>query len=129
MEPFLIVVLVAAAAVALFLWTRRRANPPPAPGEPSRNTPTPEQQVLDRNTVLGRTRAFDPTNWDDTPDGSEEDGADTPEDGPVDGPVGEDLPRFFDYVIRVAMRYGPLRPLVRLVEPLSGMAVRAGSPF
>jgi aminoglycoside/choline kinase family phosphotransferase len=38
----------------------------------------------------------------------------------------QDLPRFFHYVNRVAMRYGPLRPLARLVEPLSGMAVTAG---
>jgi len=41
----------------------------------------------------------------------------------------QDLPRFFGYVQRVAMRYSPLRPLVRLLEPLSGAAVRAGYTF
>ena len=40
-----------------------------------------------------------------------------------------DLPRFFGYATRVANRYGPLRPLLRLLEPLSGMAVRAGYTF
>jgi N-acetylmuramate 1-kinase len=31
-----------------------------------------------------------------------------------------DLPRFFDYAHRVARRYGVLRPLSRLIEPLMG---------
>ena len=64
--------------------------------EPRRPAPPPEPQVLDRNTVLGRNRVFDPTNWDNTPDGSEEDGPDQPEDEPDADPGGEDLPRFFD---------------------------------
>ncbi len=46
--------------------------------------------------MLGRNRVFDPTNWDDTPDGSEEDGPDAPDEEPVGGPVAEELPRFFD---------------------------------
>ena len=104
METLVIVILVAVAAIAVFLWTRRRANPPPAgsgepsraPVEPRRLVPPPEPQVLDRNTVLGRNRVFDPTKWDDTPDGLEEDGADQPEEDPAAGPGGEDLPRFFD---------------------------------
>lgn len=104
METLVIVVLVAVAAVAVFGWRRRRANPPPADAaelsrtrvEPRRLSPPPEPQVLDRSTVLGRNRAFDPTNWDDTPDGSEEDGADEPDEEPAEGPGGEDLPRFFD---------------------------------
>jgi hypothetical protein len=29
----------------------------------------------------------------------------------------------------VAMRYAPLRPLLRLLEPLSGAGVRAGYTF
>ncbi len=33
----------------------------------------------------------------------------------------EDLPRFFAYATRVAMRYAPLRPLLALIEPMSGM--------
>ena len=40
-----------------------------------------------------------------------------------------DLPRFFQYTTRVAMRYAPLRPLLQLLEPLSGQAVEAGYTF
>ncbi len=40
-----------------------------------------------------------------------------------------DLPRFFNYATKVALRYGPLRPLVRLLEPLSGREVTAGFTF
>jgi hypothetical protein len=104
METVVIVIIVAVAAVAVFLWSRRKAVPPAGgageisriPVEPRRLAPPPEPQVLDRNTVLGRNRNFDPTNWDDTPDGSEEDGVDDPDAEPVGDPVGEDLPRFFD---------------------------------
>jgi len=104
MEPLVIVIVVVAAAGAVFLWTRRRANPASIgrgeqsrrPVEPRRLVPPPEPQVLDRNTVLGRDRAFDPTNWDNTPDGSEDHGPDTPDEPAPDSPVGEDLPRFFD---------------------------------
>jgi hypothetical protein len=104
MEMVVIVIIVAVAAVAVFLWTRRRSTPRATgageisrtPVEPQRLAPPPEPQVLDRNTVLGRNRVFDPTNWDDTPDGSEEDGPDQPEDEPIADSGGEDLPRFFD---------------------------------
>jgi aminoglycoside/choline kinase family phosphotransferase len=41
----------------------------------------------------------------------------------------QDLPRFFGYATRVANRYGPLKPLLRLLEPLSGQAVTAGYTF
>ena len=41
----------------------------------------------------------------------------------------EDLPRFFGYATQVASRYGPLKPLLRLLEPLSGRAVTAGFTF
>ena len=41
----------------------------------------------------------------------------------------QDLPRFFGYATRVASRYGPLKPLLRLLEPLSGKAVTAGYTF
>lgn len=41
----------------------------------------------------------------------------------------EDLPRFFSYANRVAMRYGPLKPLVRLLEPLSGTALSTALTF
>lgn len=105
METILIVIGVAAVAGAVFWWTRGRAHRPPAgaaeesptPQAPRRHDPLPEPQVLDRNTVLGRSRAFDPTNWDNTPDGYEDDGPDNPDEGSPDGgPAGEDLPRFFD---------------------------------
>ena len=33
----------------------------------------------------------------------------------------EDLPRFFAYATRVATRYAPLRPLLSLLEPMSGL--------
>ncbi len=41
----------------------------------------------------------------------------------------QDLPRFFGYAGKVAMRYAPLNPLVSLLEPLSGQAVTAGFTF
>jgi hypothetical protein len=41
----------------------------------------------------------------------------------------EDLPRFFAYATRVAHRYGPLRPLLPLLEPMNGAAVRSGFTF
>jgi len=40
-----------------------------------------------------------------------------------------DLPRFFIYATKVANRYAPLRPLLKLLEPLSGTAVEAGFTF
>ena len=41
----------------------------------------------------------------------------------------QDLPRFFAYATRVAVRYAPLTPLLRLLEPLSGKTVTAGYTF
>ncbi len=41
----------------------------------------------------------------------------------------EGLPRFFGYATQVALRYRPLAPLLRLLEPLSGAAVKAGYTF
>jgi aminoglycoside/choline kinase family phosphotransferase len=40
-----------------------------------------------------------------------------------------DLPRFFAYATKVALRYRPLAPLLALLEPLSGQEVRAGYTF
>ena len=40
-----------------------------------------------------------------------------------------DLPRFFGYATRVAARYAPLKPLLTLLEPLTGQAVQAGYTF
>ncbi len=105
MEALVIGVVVALAAVGVFWWTRLRTRPsqagdasgaPRTRTEPRRLVPPPEPQVLDRNTVLGRNRAFDPAKWDNTPDGSEEEGTDGPAEEPADGRGGEDLPRFFD---------------------------------
>ncbi|MBX3635300.1 MAG: phosphotransferase [Rubrivivax sp.] len=41
----------------------------------------------------------------------------------------QDLPRFFGYATKVAMRYAPLAPLARLLEPMSGQRVLAGHTF
>ena len=41
----------------------------------------------------------------------------------------EDLPRFFGYGTRVALRYTELKPLLPLLEPLSGSRVQAGYTF
>ena len=41
----------------------------------------------------------------------------------------EDLPRFFNYCTRVALRYAPLAPLLPLLEPMSGPALRTGYTF
>jgi N-acetylmuramate 1-kinase len=40
-----------------------------------------------------------------------------------------DLPRFFNYANKVAMRYRPLQPLVALLEPLSGTKLTSGLTF
>jgi aminoglycoside/choline kinase family phosphotransferase len=40
-----------------------------------------------------------------------------------------DLPRLLAHAGRVALRYGPLKPLLRLLEPLSGARVAAGFTF
>jgi N-acetylmuramate 1-kinase len=41
----------------------------------------------------------------------------------------EDLPRFFNYATRVANRYGPLRSLLNLLEPLSGKGLAVAYTF
>jgi hypothetical protein len=40
-----------------------------------------------------------------------------------------DLPRFFGYATRVALRYPALKPLLALIEPMSGRSLRAGYTF
>ena len=40
-----------------------------------------------------------------------------------------DLPRFFGYATKVALRYRELSPLLKLLEPLSGQTVGAGFTF
>ena len=40
-----------------------------------------------------------------------------------------DLPRFFGYCTKVALRYAPLAPLLQLLEPMSGHAVASGYTF
>jgi N-acetylmuramate 1-kinase len=37
----------------------------------------------------------------------------------------QDLPRFFAYATRVAQRYGALKPLLALIEPMSGMQAQS----
>lgn len=41
----------------------------------------------------------------------------------------EDLPRFFAYATKVAMRWRELAPLLGLIEPLAGQRVQAGYTF
>lgn len=41
----------------------------------------------------------------------------------------EDLPRFFGYATKVALRYRPLAPLLPLLEPMSGRTVASGFTF
>jgi N-acetylmuramate 1-kinase len=41
----------------------------------------------------------------------------------------QDLPRFFAYATKVALRYGPLKPLLALLEPMSGAALDKGYTF
>ena len=41
----------------------------------------------------------------------------------------QDLPRFFAYATKVALRYRELAPLLKLLEPLSGRQVAAGFTF
>ena len=41
----------------------------------------------------------------------------------------QDLPRFFTYATKVATRYGPLKPLLRLLEPMSGAQLKQGFTF
>jgi aminoglycoside/choline kinase family phosphotransferase len=41
----------------------------------------------------------------------------------------QDLPRFLAYATRVALRYRPLGPLLKLLEPLSGARVQPGFTF
>ncbi|MFO1326172.1 MAG: phosphotransferase [Rubrivivax sp.] len=41
----------------------------------------------------------------------------------------QDLPRFFAYATRVALRYAPLKPLLGLLEPMSGQSLRDGYTF
>jgi N-acetylmuramate 1-kinase len=41
----------------------------------------------------------------------------------------EDLPRFFAYATKVALRYPPLKPLLQLLEPMSGKQVSTGLTF
>jgi aminoglycoside/choline kinase family phosphotransferase len=38
----------------------------------------------------------------------------------------DDLPRFFGYAMRTALRYAPLAPLVPLLEPLAGVSAETG---
>lgn len=40
-----------------------------------------------------------------------------------------DLPRLFDHATKVALRYGPLKPLLPLLEPMSRREVSAGFTF
>jgi len=95
MEAFGIVIVIVLAAGAVFWWLRRRsATPvedewqlPPEQGEQAHVSP-PAPQILDRESVLRRSRVLDPSKWDDTPDGAGASPAAEAEPG--------DLPTYFD---------------------------------
>ena len=40
-----------------------------------------------------------------------------------------DLPRFLGYATQVALRYRPLGPLLKLIEPLAEQPLRTGYTF
>ncbi|HJV69426.1 MAG TPA: aminoglycoside phosphotransferase, partial [Ideonella sp.] len=40
-----------------------------------------------------------------------------------------DLPRFFAYATKVAMRYRPLAPLLALIEPMNEQKLASGYTF
>ena len=94
MEPVGVISVIAVVAGAVFWWFRRRASSTPVeddwevPAERGQSVPAshPEPQILDREAVLRRSRVFDPSKWDNTPEGSL--AAEESEPG--------DLPRFFD---------------------------------
>ena len=96
MEPVGVIIVIAVAAGAVFWWNRRRAASAPVedewqlPPEHGESVPAspPEPQILDREAVLGRSRVFDPSNWDNSPEGASAAPAEEPEPG--------DLPKFFD---------------------------------
>jgi hypothetical protein len=48
---------------------------------------------------------------------------------PAPAPAPAELSRHLVQANRVALRYGPLKPLLRLLEPLSGARVQAGFTF
>ncbi len=79
-------------AVAAVWFLRRRtqgpdedewALPPEVSPEQGQST---EPQLFDRNALMHRNRALDPTKWDNSPDGSE----------PMSEAEPDDLPRVFD---------------------------------
>lgn len=95
MEVFGIVIVIALLAGVAFWWLRRRSavpvedewQLPPERGDKAPAAPA-APQILDRESVLGRNRVFDPSKWDDTPDGAEASPAEEAEPGA--------LPTYFD---------------------------------
>jgi len=110
---FILVLIGLGAAVGLVLWRSRRQRAPIEEDNwalPSASDIAAEDlppQVLDRDALLSRSRAFDPNAWDDHPDTASDD---SPADEAATGPAGaadpwevadapessNDLPRFFD---------------------------------
>jgi len=94
MEALGIVIVIALAAGGVFWWQRRRSavpvedewQLPPDQGDQAQAA-APEPQILNRDSVLRRSRAFDPSKWDDTPDGAA---------APAEEAEPGDLPTYFD---------------------------------
>lgn len=105
MDPVYTLVVIVALAALIGWWVLRRRRPMPEEDEwrlpPEESTgagpaaPLPAQR-FDRDALVNRSRAFDPTRWDDTPDPAGDDAeSEDPEDAVAEEEV-EDLPRFFD---------------------------------
>lgn len=74
----------------LWSWRRRRTTTAAEEWTPQEEAPgtggAPVPQVLDRDSLVNRSRVLDPSKWDNAPEGTETEDAEEP----------GDLPRFFD---------------------------------
>jgi len=110
---FILVLIGLGAAVGLVVWCSRRQRAPIEEDDwalPSASDIAAEDlppQVLDRDALLSRSRAFDPNAWDDSPDTAPDDSTADEADSEAAGAADPwevtqapdaptDLPRFFD---------------------------------
>ena len=77
MDAFGIIIVIVLAAGGVFWWRRRRSAAPvedewqlPPESNDQAHVSPPAPQILDRESVLRRSRVLDPSKWDDTPDGA-----------------------------------------------------------
>ncbi len=101
MEPVIMAAVVALVlTLAIGLWWRgRRGGAAPdedhsgPPVELDRPAAPPEPHAFDREWLLSRSREFDPTAWDDSPDGAGGIARPAP---PVAGSADAEAPQRFD---------------------------------